>query len=404
MKALLLGLIAVSVLVAGCSGPGGPENPANAASDATSPAGSGAAAAPASPPGPPPPVAPAGGPSASVGSVACGDYHNCAITGAGGVKCWGDNLDGELGDGSRTFADAAVPVIGLSSGVTRIAAGARHTCAVLASGQVSCWGDNAAGQLGDGTTEDRDRPVLVPGVTDAVAVTAGRVHTCVLTAAGAVKCWGDNEFGKLGDAATAAQSLLPVAIPGVVGALSVTAGGSQTCILQADRHIRCIGLLNDTTNDSPSHEAVAVAAGEDHACLIEASGQGRCWGRGERGLLGDGKDGINHPDELPIVGGYSFVAIAPGTWHTCALTSTSQVTCWGSAASGELGQDMVELVSNVPVDVPGLSGVTAIASGWGHSCVRMSTGLIQCWGEATSLGRGPDSVTPSSTPAPVIGF
>ena len=186
--------------------------------------------------------------AAGVVALAAGGYHTCALTGGGAVKCWGRNREGQLGDGTQARRLVPAVVAGLEAGVTAIAAGGFHTCALISNGAVSCWGHNRHGQLGTGTATDRAAPTEVLGLgADVQAIAAGADHTCAVTSGGALKCWGYNYYGQLGDNTNSAR-LTPVLASGLPAPISaVTAGTFHTCALTAKGWIRvganghCVG-------------------------------------------------------------------------------------------------------------------------------------------------------------------
>lgn len=196
--------------------------------------------------------------------VAAGEYHSCALLLNGAVVCWGVNTFGQLGNGTTVGSSAPVAVVGLKNAI-QVAAGGNHTCAVLASGAVKCWGLNSDGQLGDGTIIAKSTPAAVTGVgTRALSVTTGTSHSCAVIKGGSIKCWGDNSAGQLGDG-TLNDQLLPAAVVGLSApARFVSAGGRQTCALVKGGAVNCWGrnaagqLGNASTADSVTP---VVAAG-----------------------------------------------------------------------------------------------------------------------------------------------
>ena len=338
---------------------------------------------------------PATGHLSGVAAVAAGNFHTCVLTRRGAVECWGINSHGQLGDGTKTERHAPVAVSGLTSGVAAIAAGETHTCALTRAGAVKCWGNNESGQLGDGTTTDRSRPVAVPHLASGViAITAGDEHTCAVKANGAAKCWGWNDSGQLGDG-TWAERHAPVSVSGLTsGVVAIAAGGYYTCALTSTGAVECWGenldgqLGDGTENDRRRPVAVsglssgvaAITAGFADTCALTSANALKCWGGNAFGELGDGTT-TDHSTPVDVSGLSSGVtAMTVGFDHTCALTNAGAVECWGTNDSGELG-DGTTTERHAPVAVSGLTGgVAAIAAGNGHTCAVTSTGVVECWG------------------------
>jgi LPXTG-motif cell wall-anchored protein len=164
----------------------------------------------------------------SIASLSSGQGHTCIVTNSGTVKCWGSNGNGKLGEGTQNNSNIPRDVVGLSGPAIAVTAGYHHTCALLVSGTVQCWGGNASGQLGDGTTNDSNTPVSVQGLTSAVeALTGGWRNSCVLSSNGEIKCWGDNTYGQIGDGTNTNRSL-PVSVLNFVGATTTTTTSTTT--------------------------------------------------------------------------------------------------------------------------------------------------------------------------------
>jgi alpha-tubulin suppressor-like RCC1 family protein len=167
--------------------------------------------------------------------------HTCALTRDGKTFCWGMNARGQLGDGTDFPHLAPVEVLGLDSDAVSVAAGRSHSCAATGDGAVWCWGDNSYGQLGDGTRQSSLLPVRVAQGSDiAVRVVTGFYHTCYQTKSGKVKCWGLNAAGMLGNGSSA-NSSNPVEVKLAEAASFIEAGDEHTCAITVDGSIYCWG-------------------------------------------------------------------------------------------------------------------------------------------------------------------
>ena len=179
---------------------------------------------------------------ANVAAVIGGSYHNCVLLTDHSAKCWGANINGEVGDGTNTSPRSTpVAVTGLTT-ATDLGAGGDTTCAVLSGGTAKCWGYNNFGNVGDGTSGTaRLVPTSVSGLTTAVAITGGNQNTCALLSDGTAKCWGENDLGQIGDGFTAPTRLTPTAVSALTGATAITTGGAHSCAIVTDHSVRCWG-------------------------------------------------------------------------------------------------------------------------------------------------------------------
>ncbi|MCP4304231.1 MAG: RCC1 repeat-containing protein [bacterium] len=361
-------------------------------------------------------------------AISTGDFFTCALTSTGGVKCWGNNLSGQIGNGTTSLDPGPVPVnvIGLGNGVTAtaIAAGDSHTCALTSDGGVKCWGSNRYGQFGNGSGTNSSTPVDVIGLaTDITAIAVGGSHTCALTRHGGLKCWGSNTHGQLGNG-TRTNSSIPVEVirlPSPVKAIA--AGQSHSCALTREGAVMCWGgndngqLGNGRTFQSSIPSAVNglagevisdIAAGSFHTCALKNDGEVMCWGANGHGQLGTGRP-WPRPTPGPVAVqdlGFEAAKIAAGVLHTCALSNTGEVACWGRNGRGQLGNGTTaDSAMPVPVDLSRIrSEITAITLGGAHSCALTQDGEVMCWGWNHNGQLGNRSTMDSSVPVRVAGF
>ena len=357
--------------------------------------------------------------AATIASVSPGLTHTCAVTTSGGVKCWGQNVDGELGNGTTTDSSIPVSVTGLSSGVAAVSSGARSSCALTTAGGVLCWGV----RLGNGVSGAKSSvPVTPTGLEAGVrAVSVGWDVSCVLMQDATVRCWGSNSRGELGTGGDATQAQLsPVTVPELTGVLAVSAGGVHVCALMDTRTVKCwgynaYGQVGDGSMDAAGvfvptdvvglSDISSIEAGGYHSCAITSSGGAMCWGQDQYGELGDGAN-QNSAVPVAVTGLSSGVAsLAGGEYHTCAVTTSGSAKCWGANNIGALGNGTT-VNSSVPLDVPGHgANVASISGGRGTTCSVDTFNRLDCWGWNLygQVGNG-TTTSPVLNPTPVAWF
>jgi alpha-tubulin suppressor-like RCC1 family protein len=312
-----------------------------------------------------------------VAEVKPGVYHTCAVTTAGAAKCWGHNDQGQLGDGTGSRRYAPVNVVGLTSGVIDIAPGHLSTCALTAVGGVKCWGDNPYGELGDGTTTRRYTPVDVIGLGSGVAeVVSGHHSTCALTVAGAVKCWGYGGNGEIGDGSWVSRTT-PRLVSGLSsGVVDISAGQHHFCAVTSTGAAKCwgygaFGQLGENSTASRnvpvnvvglSSGVASISGGIYQTCALTTSGGVKCWGHNNEGQLGDG---TRTRRTTPVdVSGLTSGVVSMSIDHSytgCAVTTGGKVKCWGYNAWGQLG-DGTNVDRITPVDLYNADGVERLST------------------------------------------
>ncbi|UJR79720.1 RCC1 domain-containing protein [Sandaracinus amylolyticus] len=352
----------------------------------------------------------AGTPSGRWVGIVAGYHHSCAIRTPGEVYCWGYNVHGQIGNGSTTTPQTTpARVTGLTDAV-ELASGYGHTCARRRTGSIACWGNNLDGQLGNASSAMQSATrVDVMTITNAIEITAGQHHTCARTTTGAVYCWGDNTEGQLGDGTTTERRAPVLAM--VSGALEIAAGGYHTCARRSGGTVVCWGRndrgqLGDgsmATSWTPVSVlglsgAVEIGAGLRHSCARLSDGTVECWG--DNGDAQLGVTGAMSLVPVPVRNLSGALEIAPGADHTCARLASS-VRCWGDNEDGELG-NATNTDSSTPTTVSGLSDATALATTNHHVCALRAAGTIVCWGDNRNGQIGDGTTTNRNVPTLVM--
>jgi alpha-tubulin suppressor-like RCC1 family protein len=289
-----------------------------------------------------------------------GAYHTCAILADSTVRCWGRNGQGQLGDGTVTNSSTPVQVqtgFGPLSGVTALAGGGAHTCALLANRTVRCWGENSEGQLGDGTTFGKPNGIAVTGISTAVAISAGWEHTCAVLADGTVRCWGANASGQLGDGTTTRRTT-PVSVSGLSGAAGVTAGWwHHSCALLGDGTVRCWGenpwgqLGNGTTTSSlspvtMSGTGVTWTSSNTAVATIDGTGRATGVGAGVTTITATDATGASASTTLTVVGEANLTVFRTGAGTGTVTSSPAGINCGSDCSEAYASGTVVTLTAS----------------------------------------------------------
>jgi alpha-tubulin suppressor-like RCC1 family protein len=354
-----------------------------------------------------------------------GFAHTCALVFDGTMRCWGNNSAGLLGIRETAEPRLSPVTVKRLRNATSVAAGDTVNCALLRGGTVDCWGGNAELQLGVATTAGHRGVGPVPGVRHAIAVSAGFVHACALRSDGTVLCWGSNEDGQLGIGGTnngyspATPPMPPVQVIGLSTAKAISANWSQTCALLAGGTVDCWGSdfdgqlgpngFQDDNRVVPTPVpgvtgAVDVSAGTGHACALITDGTIKCWGYTNEGALGDGTTAAGISLPVNVSGITDAVGVSAGG-NKCALITDGSVWCWGLNSRGQVGVGTTTTYYATPMRVHGVRDAVAVDVGNNHACAVLASGDVKCWGEniGGQIGNGRQT-TAQTTPALVHGL
>ena len=300
------------------------------------------------------------------------DQHSCGVTADGRAYCWGENGDGQLGNGTTTNSSTPVRVTGIlaSKTVVQISVGGSTSCALTSDNLIYCWGGNGSAQFGNGTWTGSLTPTAttmsgaLTGKT-IIQITVGGDWTCALASDGSAYCWGENWNGRVGDGTTN-NSPTPVAVTGGLSFISLSAMASNTC-------------------------------------GITAQYKAYCWGGNGNGQIGNNSTTqVTAPtatDTTGVLSGVSLIDIFAQNEATCALSSLGKVFCWGGNWSGQLGNNNMGVRSLVPVAVS-MAGLTATSIGAGRTqaCMVTTANAVYCWGDNTYGQLGDGTTTNRAAP------
>ena len=326
---------------------------------------------------------------------------------------WGNN---SYGQGNGTSSDSSTPLpISCFSSVNSLSGGGLHSLGLKSDGTVWTWGYNFDGELGNGTTTNSLTPVQVSGLSGITAIAGGEIFSLALKSDGTVMAWGFGGEGEMGNGTTTSSST-PVQVSSLSGVTAIAAGEGHALALKSDGTVKSwgdnwAGQLGDVTTTNRSSPVTvsgltgvtAVASGWYHGLALKSDGTVWAWGANNAGQLGNGSTLYYSSAPVQVSGLTGVTAIAGGAMYSLALKSDGTVWAWGANNYGQLGNGTTTN-SSAPVQVSGLTGVAAIAAGSGHGLALKSNDTVWCWGYGGNGQLGNGASTNSSTPVQVSGI
>lgn len=366
----------------------------------------------------------------SLERVGLGELFACGVA-EGAIYCWGSGRFGELGlgEGVTQSLVPAGPLEGPSD-VIDIHANRGFVCAAERSGALWCWGNNVHGQIGDGSTDNRHEPVRVQGVHNAVQVTAGYQHACAVLRDGGLVCWGENADGQLGREG-GGRYLQPQRVPGVSGAKRVAAGRASTCVLLASGRVECFGsnAYGELGRGQPPEilasssraggvqrvtQAVDISGYANHFCAATERGETYCWGGKVMPPAAalrrrDRRIAQNLPvDPLPEIGAVDLIEgvdrvenVAVGMGYSCVRQDTGHVYCWGDNRYAQHGSGS-QSDRDDPTPMAGVIGAQRVFAGARNTCVLARDDRMLCAGANRNGEIGNGGTALALTPTPVL--
>ncbi|MEF2176105.1 MAG: InlB B-repeat-containing protein [Candidatus Absconditabacteria bacterium] len=339
--------------------------------------------------------------------ISLGTNHTCGIKTDGKLYCWGDNAYGQLGDGTTTQRSNPTLIDGTNN-YLQVSSGRRHTCALRSDNKLYCWGWNLRGQVGDGSTTQRSSPVPIDSANSYKYVSTSLSNSCAIRLDDKIYCWGFNSSGQVGDGSTT-QRNSPVPVSSSLTFKTVVNGDGHVCGLTTSNKIYCwgdnefgqVGNASYTDRTTPvlidgTVNYKSVDLGKDHTCGIKYDDELMCWGNNDRGQLN-----MNFIEYSYIPGWIEdevyFKNYSLGDGYTCSIDFTNKVYCWGDNTSGQFGDGSTDSsIDKVLID--GSNNYKKIFLGGYHTCGIRFDDKLYCWGDNRAGQLGDGSKTTRLTP------